>query len=78
MLQQPRGGRPPSRRYAGRVSLEPLRIGVTPWDFGHEGELGSLPEQAERAEALGFHSLWLPDFLPLPRTSPRPLVLAVP
>ena len=61
MLQQPCCGRPPRRRYDGRVSLEPLRIGVTPWDFGHEGELGSLPEQAERAEALGFHSLWLPE-----------------
>lgn len=54
-------GRSRSRRYDGRVQREPLRIGVTPWDFGHEGELGSLPEQAERAEALGFHSLWLPE-----------------
>jgi len=61
MLQQPRCGRPVSRRYDGRVSPEPLRVGVTPWDFGPEGELDSLAGQAERAEALGFHSFWLPE-----------------
>jgi alkanesulfonate monooxygenase SsuD/methylene tetrahydromethanopterin reductase-like flavin-dependent oxidoreductase (luciferase family) len=39
-----------------------LAIGTTPWDFGDgQGLAHGLAEQAERAEALGLHSLWLPE-----------------
>lgn len=37
-----------------------LEIGITPWDFGSPAA-ERLCAQAERAEALGFHSLWLPE-----------------
>jgi alkanesulfonate monooxygenase SsuD/methylene tetrahydromethanopterin reductase-like flavin-dependent oxidoreductase (luciferase family) len=47
--------------YDGRVKRVPLAIGVTPWLFGNGGIAESLVEQAERAEQLGFHSIWLPE-----------------
>jgi alkanesulfonate monooxygenase SsuD/methylene tetrahydromethanopterin reductase-like flavin-dependent oxidoreductase (luciferase family) len=39
----------------------PLAVGLTPWVFREGGLAAGLAEQAERAEALGFHSLWLPE-----------------
>ena len=38
-----------------------LEIGITPWEFDTGTGLEPLVAQAERAEALGFHSLWLPE-----------------
>ncbi len=38
-----------------------LHVGVTPWSFDPEGASASLPDQAERAEQLGFRSFWLPE-----------------
>jgi len=39
----------------------PLAIGITPWSFPAHATAAVLVEQAERAEALGFHSFWLPE-----------------
>ena len=38
-----------------------LEIGITPWQSTAQGTAEVLCEQAERAERLGFHSLWLPE-----------------
>jgi alkanesulfonate monooxygenase SsuD/methylene tetrahydromethanopterin reductase-like flavin-dependent oxidoreductase (luciferase family) len=38
-----------------------LEIGITPWQSTIQGTADVLCEQAERAEQLGFHSLWLPE-----------------
>jgi alkanesulfonate monooxygenase SsuD/methylene tetrahydromethanopterin reductase-like flavin-dependent oxidoreductase (luciferase family) len=38
-----------------------LHLGVTPWSFDAAGLAAGLPEQAARAEALGFDSLFLPE-----------------
>jgi alkanesulfonate monooxygenase SsuD/methylene tetrahydromethanopterin reductase-like flavin-dependent oxidoreductase (luciferase family) len=43
------------------VGEHALEIGVTPWDFAGPGDAQRLCAQAERAEALGFHSFWLPE-----------------
>jgi len=41
--------------------LDGLAIGLTPWLDDWDGPADSLTAQAERAEALGFHSFWLPE-----------------
>jgi alkanesulfonate monooxygenase SsuD/methylene tetrahydromethanopterin reductase-like flavin-dependent oxidoreductase (luciferase family) len=38
-----------------------LEIGITPWQSTAQGTAEVLCEQAEHAERLGFHSLWLPE-----------------
>jgi len=38
-----------------------LQIGITPWQTSARGDATGLCAQAERAEALGFHSFWLPE-----------------
>jgi len=43
------------------VSDAPLEIGLTPWRLENGGLGEGLAEQGERAEALGFHSLFLPE-----------------
>jgi len=44
------------------VSAAPLAIGITPWDLDSAGGLAeTLADQAEAAEKLGLHSLWLPE-----------------
>jgi alkanesulfonate monooxygenase SsuD/methylene tetrahydromethanopterin reductase-like flavin-dependent oxidoreductase (luciferase family) len=40
---------------------EPLEIATTPWSWGAIGSADSLCQQAEDAEAMGFHSFWLPE-----------------
>ena len=49
-----------------------LHIGVTAWDMGLPGTADQFARQAERAEALGLDSFWLPEFhfdesVPLPQ-----------
>ena len=39
-----------------------LHIGVTAWDMGLPGTAEQFARQAERAEALGLDSFWLPEF----------------
>ena len=39
-----------------------LHIGVTAWDMGLPGTADQFAGQAERAEALGLDSFWLPEF----------------
>jgi len=52
-----------------------LKIGITPWDFGAPVSAERLCAQAERAEALGFHSLWLPEnHFGGPASIPQPLL----
>lgn len=52
-----------------------LEIGITPWDFGAPPSAERLCRQAERAEALGFHSLWLPEnHFGGPASIPQPLL----
>ena len=53
-----------------------LHIGVTPWGDDRSGSARSLAQQAERAEALGFRSFWLPESHFAGRRSlPAPLLL---
>jgi len=53
-----------------------LHIGVTPWGDDRSGSARSLAQQAERAEALGFRSFWLPESHFVGRRSlPAPLLL---
>jgi alkanesulfonate monooxygenase SsuD/methylene tetrahydromethanopterin reductase-like flavin-dependent oxidoreductase (luciferase family) len=47
--------------YDRRVSPAALEIGLTPWVFENGGLAEGLAGQAELAERLGFHSLWLPE-----------------
>ena len=49
-----------------------LHVGVTAWDVGPPGTADQFARQAERAEALGLDSFWLPEFhfdegVPLPQ-----------
>ena len=49
-----------------------LHVGVTAWDVGPPGTADQFARQAERAESLGLHSFWLPEFhfddgVPLPQ-----------
>jgi len=53
-----------------------LHIGVTPWGEDRSGSAQSLARQAERAEALGFRSFWLPEsHFAGRRSMPAPLLL---
>lgn len=38
-----------------------IEIGTTAWSWGSLGAADSLCAQAEKAEAMGFHSFWLPE-----------------
>jgi alkanesulfonate monooxygenase SsuD/methylene tetrahydromethanopterin reductase-like flavin-dependent oxidoreductase (luciferase family) len=38
-----------------------LEVATTAWSWQELGRADSLCEQAERAEAMGFHSFWLPE-----------------
>jgi alkanesulfonate monooxygenase SsuD/methylene tetrahydromethanopterin reductase-like flavin-dependent oxidoreductase (luciferase family) len=60
----------------GGVAPPPsLAIGLTPWRFD-DGELApGFAAQAERAEALGFHSIWLPEHHFGAGAIPSPLLL---
>jgi alkanesulfonate monooxygenase SsuD/methylene tetrahydromethanopterin reductase-like flavin-dependent oxidoreductase (luciferase family) len=53
-----------------------FHIGVTPWGEDRGGSAQSLAQQAERAEALGFRSFWLPEsHFAGRRSMPAPLLL---
>ena len=61
--------------YSERVSDTPLEIGLTPWLFD-DGHLSSgFAAQAERAESLGFHSIFVPEHHFAPGAIPAPLLL---
>ena len=54
------------------VARRSLHVGVTAWDMGLPGTADQFARQAERAEALGLDSFWLPEFhfdkaVPLPQ-----------
>src|SRR5262245_39284154 len=52
-----------------------LEIGLTPWEFPAHADADRLCAQAERAEALGFHSFWLPEgHFSGPGAIPQPLL----
>ena len=56
----------------GEEERKRLHIGVTAWDLGPPGAADQFARQAERAEALGLDSFWLPEFhfdegVPLPQ-----------
>ena len=46
----------------GEAERKRLHIGVTAWDLGPPGTADQFARQAERAEALGLDSFWLPEF----------------
>jgi alkanesulfonate monooxygenase SsuD/methylene tetrahydromethanopterin reductase-like flavin-dependent oxidoreductase (luciferase family) len=50
-----------SRESDPSQSRRELHLGVTPWVFDSDGLAAGLPEQAVRAESLGFDSLFLPE-----------------
>jgi alkanesulfonate monooxygenase SsuD/methylene tetrahydromethanopterin reductase-like flavin-dependent oxidoreductase (luciferase family) len=53
-----------------------LELGVTPWRYDAAARAPLLAEQAVRAEALGFHSFWLPEsHFAGPSSNPTPLLL---
>lgn len=53
----------------------PLAIGITPWSLPARAAADTLVAQAERAEALGFHSFWLPEsHFTGPASIPSPLL----
>ena len=53
----------------------PLPIGITPWRYDASAPARLLTEQAERAEALGFDSFWLPEsHFTGPSANPSPLL----
>lgn len=51
-----------------------MKLGVTPW-HAQERSAAGLTAQARRAEALGFHSFWLPENHFNPGAIPDPLML---
>lgn len=51
-----------------------MKLGVTPWNF-HDRRAQALSEQAQRAEALGYESFWLPENHFNPGAIPDPLML---
>ncbi|MFM7120883.1 MAG: LLM class flavin-dependent oxidoreductase, partial [Gammaproteobacteria bacterium] len=51
-----------------------MKLGVTPWDFSDRSARG-LAEQAARAEALGYQSLWIPESHFGAQAIPEPLLL---
>ncbi|MGI9591958.1 MAG: LLM class flavin-dependent oxidoreductase, partial [Myxococcota bacterium] len=58
------------------MSGVPLEIGLTPWRLDNGGLGDGLAAQGERAEALGFHSLFLPEHhFGGPGSIPSPLLL---
>jgi len=58
------------------VSDARLEIGLTPWRFDDGGLAEGLAAQGERAEELGFHSLFLPEHhFGGPASIPSPLLL---
>lgn len=55
---------------------EPLKIATTPWSWDTVGSADPLCQQAEAAEAMGFHSFWLPEnHFGAKRGIPSPLTL---
>lgn len=53
-----------------------LSIGITPWRYDARADASVLVRQATRAEALGFHSFWLPEsHFAGPGSNPAPLLL---
>jgi alkanesulfonate monooxygenase SsuD/methylene tetrahydromethanopterin reductase-like flavin-dependent oxidoreductase (luciferase family) len=53
-----------------------LKVGTTAWSWDTLGPADSLCAQAEAAEALGFHSFWLPEnHFGKRRSIPSPLML---
>lgn len=52
-----------------------LEIGVTPWLFDDGGLAQGFAAQAARAEALGFHSIFIPEHHFSPGAIPQPLLL---
>jgi alkanesulfonate monooxygenase SsuD/methylene tetrahydromethanopterin reductase-like flavin-dependent oxidoreductase (luciferase family) len=53
-----------------------LSIGITPWRYDARADASLLVRQATRAEALGFHSFWLPEsHFAGPGSNPAPLLL---
>lgn len=53
-----------------------LAIGITPWRYDARADASALVRQASRAEALGFHSFWLPEsHFAGPGSNPAPLLL---
>jgi alkanesulfonate monooxygenase SsuD/methylene tetrahydromethanopterin reductase-like flavin-dependent oxidoreductase (luciferase family) len=54
----------------------PFKVGVTSWKFESGLDASTLCRQAETAEAMGFHSFWLPEnHFGDHRTMPSPLTL---
>lgn len=52
-----------------------LAIGLTPWRSDEGALAEGFAAQAERAEALGLHSIWLPEHHFAPGAIPAPLLL---
>ncbi|MBW2269750.1 MAG: LLM class flavin-dependent oxidoreductase [Deltaproteobacteria bacterium] len=57
------------------MSGKRVEIGVTPWLFDDGGLSAGFAAQAERAEALGFHSIFIPEHHFAPGAIPSPLLL---
>ena len=57
------------------MSDTPLEIGLTPWLFDDGNLSAGFAAQAERAEALGFHSIFIPEHHFAPGAIPAPLLL---
>ena len=64
------------RALAGIIAeMEPLHLGLTPWVGDLSARAHDIAAQAEHAESLGFHSLWLPESHFLDRGAcPSPLL----
>lgn len=65
----------PQTRARERTQMK-LHLGLTPWveDLGHDA--AAIAEQAEVAESMGYHSLWLPESHFVERGAcPSPLVV---
>src|SRR5690606_20098261 len=55
-----RSHRPSPARAAAAVRARAVKLGVTPWQ-PHAESASALAAQAVRAEALGYHSFWVPE-----------------
>ncbi len=64
-------GKPRRAPYSARM----LEVGVTPWLFDDGGLADGFADQAARAEALGFHSIFIPEHHFSPGAIPQPLLL---
>ena len=51
--------------------MKPVVLGLLPWEPATRETFASISRQAQRAEALGFHSLWLPE-MHFDRAAPWP------